>query len=121
MCLPPDTSPDDCECTPEYLDCSSDYEEYSNWDSHCTLENPNPHYEYKCCLPKWYFAPIPEYDPLEGKVGNQKAIGIKQFCHFSLNTFFHGLLVPCEVYLQIPNLNKISCTCVGIAIVHELT
>uniref|UniRef100_A0A8W8K4U8 Uncharacterized protein n=2 Tax=Magallana gigas TaxID=29159 RepID=A0A8W8K4U8_MAGGI len=67
MCLPPDTSPDDCECTPEYLDCSSDYEEYSNWDSHCTLENPNPHYEYKCCLPKWYFAPIPEYDPLEGK------------------------------------------------------
>lgn len=76
MCLPPDTSPDDCECTPEYLDCSSDYEEYSNWDTHCTIENPNPNYEYKCCLPKWYFAPIPEYDPLEGKVGNQKAIGI---------------------------------------------
>ena len=67
-CLPPDASPDDCECTPDYLDCQSDYEEYSNWDAHCTRENPNQYYEYKCCLPKWYFAPMPDYDALEGQV-----------------------------------------------------
>ena len=76
-CLPPDASPDDCECTPDYLDCQSDYEEYSNWDAHCTRENPNQYYEYKCCLPKWYFAPMPDYDALEGQVILFKPCSVK--------------------------------------------
>lgn len=70
MCLLLDILLDDCECIFEYLDCFSDYEEYSNWDFYCILENFNFYYEYKCCLFKWYFVFILEYDLLEGKVGN---------------------------------------------------